>query len=95
MDEPFSALDPLCRERLQNELRDFFEENAITSVIVTHDINEAVYLGDQIAVFSQTGKEIQQIVDNPAVGIRDRNRVCYKEAERRIEEILTGGTDVA
>lgn len=58
MDEPFSALDPITREQLQNELLSLQEELHKTIVFVTHDIDEAIKLGDRIAVMSE-GRIIQ------------------------------------
>ena len=52
MDEPFSALDPITREQLQNELLKLQQELHKTIVFVTHDIDEALKLGDRIAVMS-------------------------------------------
>ena len=52
MDEPFAAVDSLTRERLQDELLDLCAGTGITIVIVTHDVDEAVYLSDEIVVFS-------------------------------------------
>ena len=56
MDEPFSAVDPIVRERLQSEFLRLQETVRKTIVFVTHDIEEAVRLGDRIAVMSQGGK---------------------------------------
>lgn len=69
MDEPFSALDPITREQLQNELLSLQEELHKTIVFVTHDIDEAIKLGDRIAVMSE-GRIIQfdtpeEILKNP------------------------------
>lgn len=58
MDEPFSALDPITREQLQNELLKLQEELHKTIVFVTHDIDEAIKIGDKIAVM-QHGKIVQ------------------------------------
>ena len=55
MDEPFSAVDPEVRERLQDELLRLQSELGKTIVFVTHDIDEAVRLGDRVAVFRQGG----------------------------------------
>ena len=55
MDEPFGAIDPINRERLQNELLRLQERIRKTIVFVTHDINEAIKLGDRIAVLKQGG----------------------------------------
>lgn len=69
MDEPFSALDPITREQLQNELLRLQEELHKTIVFVTHDIDEAIKLGDRIAVMAH-GRIIQydtpeEILKNP------------------------------
>ena len=53
MDEPFSAVDPIVRTRLQDEFRRLQETVRKTVVLVTHDIDEAVRLGDRIAVLSE------------------------------------------
>lgn len=55
MDEPFSAVDPITRSRLQEEFRRLQAEVRKTIVLVTHDLDEAVRLGDRIAVLSQGG----------------------------------------
>ncbi|MGH3728167.1 MAG: ABC transporter ATP-binding protein [Micromonosporaceae bacterium] len=56
MDEPFSAVDPIVRTRLQEEFLRLQESVRKTIVFVTHDVDEAVRLGDQIAVLSEGGK---------------------------------------
>ncbi|MCW2585205.1 MAG: glycine betaine/L-proline transporter, ATPase subunit [Frankiales bacterium] len=55
MDEPFSAVDPVSRERLQTEFLRLQKEVGTTVVLVTHDIDEAVRLGDRVAVLRQGG----------------------------------------
>ena len=64
MDEPFSAVDPVVRGQLQDEFLRLQEEVRKTILFVTHDIEEAVRLGDRIAVFAQGG-HLEQY-DNPA-----------------------------
>jgi osmoprotectant transport system ATP-binding protein len=66
MDEPFGAVDPIARDRLQGEFRRIQAELHKTVLIVTHDIDEAVRLADRIAVFSQGGK-LEQIADPATV----------------------------
>jgi osmoprotectant transport system ATP-binding protein len=56
MDEPFSAVDPIARARLQEEFLRLQAEVRKTIVLVTHDLDEAVRLGDRIAILSQGGK---------------------------------------
>ncbi len=55
MDEPFGAVDPIVRERLQDELLRLQEQLARTILFVTHDIDEAIRLGDVVAVFQSGG----------------------------------------
>jgi osmoprotectant transport system ATP-binding protein len=64
MDEPFSAVDPIVREGLQEELLRLQAELAKTIVFVTHDIDEAIKIGDRVAVF-RTGGILAQY-DEPA-----------------------------
>jgi osmoprotectant transport system ATP-binding protein len=58
MDEPLGALDPLIRARLQEDLKAIFEQLHKTVVIVTHDMGEAAYLGDEISVMRE-GRIVQ------------------------------------
>ena len=55
MDEPFGALDPITRARLQQELRRLHREVAKTMIFVTHDIDEAITMGDRIAILREGG----------------------------------------
>ena len=59
MDEPFGAIDPINRERLQNEFLRLQQEIRKTVVFVTHDIDEAIKIGDRIAVLQKGGKLAQ------------------------------------
>ncbi len=52
LDEPFSAVDPLLREALQDDLLDLLRETGTTAVLVTHDVGEALYLADQVLVLA-------------------------------------------
>jgi len=66
MDEPFGAVDPIVRERLQNELLRLQEQLAKTIIFVTHDIDEAIKMGDLVAVM-QVGGHLAQF--GPPAGI--------------------------
>ena len=71
MDEPFSAVDPVVREDLQTEILRLQSELRKTIVFVTHDIDEAVKLGDKVAVFGRGGvlqqyDERRGVLSNPA-----------------------------
>jgi osmoprotectant transport system ATP-binding protein len=71
MDEPFGAIDPINRERLQNEFLRLQGEIKKTVVFVTHDIDEAIKVGDRIAILQQGGRLAQyappeELLANPA-----------------------------
>jgi osmoprotectant transport system ATP-binding protein len=71
MDEPFGAIDPITRARLQEEFRRLQRELGKTVIFVTHDIDEALKLGDQIAVLKPGGVLAQyataeELVRSPA-----------------------------
>ena len=70
MDEPFSGLDPLIRKQLRREFAAMQEEAGLTTILVTHDLDEALTLGDRIAVM-RDGQIIQiatpdELITNPA-----------------------------
>ncbi|GAB3909353.1 hypothetical protein GCM10029964_110770 [Kibdelosporangium lantanae] len=69
MDEPFSAVDPVVREELQNELLRLQNELDKTIIFVTHDIDEAVRIGEKVAVFRKGGVLAQY--GTPAEVLRD------------------------
>ena len=71
MDEPFGAIDPITRERLQNDFLRLHREVRKTVIFVTHDIDEAIRMGDRIAILRQGGRLAQfdtpeAILANPA-----------------------------
>ena len=59
MDEPFGAIDPITRERLQNDFLRLHREVRKTVVFVTHDIDEAIKMGDRVAILREGGKLAQ------------------------------------
>ncbi|WP_179429932.1 ABC transporter ATP-binding protein [Spelaeicoccus albus] len=82
MDEPFGAVDPITRQRLQDELIHIQSEVKKTIVFVTHDFDEAVKLGDWIVVFSE-GAEIVQY-DTP-------ERILAEPASEFVESFIGSG----
>lgn len=69
MDEPSSALDAITKEHMQNVILDIYKERPTTLVIVTHNIEEAVFLGQKIVVMEKS--QIKKIIDNPYFGMKD------------------------
>jgi sulfonate transport system ATP-binding protein len=77
LDEPFGALDALTRGRLQNELQRIWEQERITMILVTHDVDEAVYLGDRVVTMAPRPGRIKRIVDVTLPRPRDRADVRF------------------
>ncbi len=91
MDEPLSSLDALTRERLQNLILDVWQQKRITSVLVTHSIEEAVFLGRRIIVLSRRPGRIIATVDNPEAGNADyRQSEVFFHRCRDLRKILKG-----
>lgn len=63
MDEPFGALDAQTRERLQEELVAIWRRTGTTVVFITHDIDEAVFLGQRVVVMSGRPGRVEQVID--------------------------------
>jgi osmoprotectant transport system ATP-binding protein len=82
MDEPFGAVDPITRQRLQDELIRIQAELQKTIVIVTHDFDEAVKLGDWIVVFAEGARIVQY--DTP-------ERILAEPADAFVEEFIGSG----
>ncbi len=72
MDEPFSALDEICRENMQNVFLDVWSNYSPTVIFVTHSIEEAVFLGKKIAIMSVSPGHIERTIANPLFGIENK-----------------------
>jgi len=89
MDEPFSSLDALTRENLQETIVDIWQQNRMTLVTVTHSIEEAVFLGQKIAVFSPRPARIVTVIDNPQAGNKSfRDQPGFYQTCARVRHLL-------
>ncbi|GAB6178728.1 ABC transporter ATP-binding protein [Desulfotomaculum defluvii] len=80
MDEPFSSLDALTREEIQDFLLEIWQETQLTILLITHNIEEAVFLGQRIFVMSPGPGQIIQVVENEMAGDYDlRGKVPFLE----------------
>ncbi|MBU0595185.1 ABC transporter ATP-binding protein [Candidatus Bipolaricaulota bacterium] len=68
MDEPLASLDTLTKERIQDLFLELWARHRFALILVTHDIEEAAFLGQRIAVLSERPARIKRIVENPAMG---------------------------
>jgi nitrate/nitrite transport system ATP-binding protein len=76
MDEPFSALDALTRGSLQDEVRRICTETGQTVFMITHDVDEAIYLADRVVLMTNgPGAVLAEIVENPLPKERKRDDV--------------------
>lgn len=71
MDEPFSSLDAITREKLQSTLLSMWRRTNIPYVLVTHSVEEAVFLGARIMLVSGRPAEVREVFDNPGFGSPD------------------------
>jgi ABC-type nitrate/sulfonate/bicarbonate transport system ATPase subunit len=78
LDEPFGALDALTRLKLQQELQRLWEHEGLTTILVTHDVEEAVFLGDRIVVMESHPGRIKRIVPVPLSRPRDRSSFLFQ-----------------
>ncbi len=72
LDEPFGALDALARQNLQQELQRIWQAEKISMVLVTHDVEEAVYLSDRVVVLQARPGRIERVVEVNVPHPRDR-----------------------
>ena len=91
LDEPFGMLDSLTRLELQEVLLQVWRERKITALMVTHDVDEALFLSDRIAMMtSGPGANVGDILEVPFVRPRDRKSVLEHPDYYRLREHLIG-----
>jgi ABC-type nitrate/sulfonate/bicarbonate transport system, ATPase component len=89
MDEPFSALDAITREEMQDVFLALWEKYAVSTMIVTHYVEEAIYLGQTIIVLSANPGRVYRIIENPLFGGRDlRQQKAFFEMGRELRNLL-------
>lgn len=83
MDEPFGSVDALTRMELHALILDLWTRHRFTAVLVTHDVDEAVFLADRIAVLSKRPSRIAQVLDTQLP--RPRDSIATRESARFME----------
>ena len=71
MDEPFSALDAITREDIQDIFLTVWKKYSVSTVLITHYVEEAVYLGQKIVILSGAPGKVSKVIDNPLFGMED------------------------
>lgn len=83
LDEPFGALDALTRIQMQKEILNIWKEEKTTMILVTHDIDEAIYLGQKVVVMSARPGEIKEII-HVGAGAKDRGGADFAHIKKKI-----------
>ena len=74
LDEPFAALDAIARAELQETFSRVLRDEGRTTLLVTHDVEEALYMADRVAILSRRPGRIAETLDSPAIADRDLPR---------------------
>jgi NitT/TauT family transport system ATP-binding protein len=89
MDEPFSSLDALTREDLERLTLELRSETGVTTILVTHNIEEAVYLGQRLLLLRQPPHRQPFVIENPEAGQIDyREQPAFQTRCNQIRELL-------
>jgi ABC-type nitrate/sulfonate/bicarbonate transport system ATPase subunit len=91
MDESFSALDAITREDVQKMFLEVWEAHKVTTILVTHDIKEAIYLAKNIAIISSSPGKIVEVISNPLFGkVNKEVDLEYIHINNKLRGILKG-----
>lgn len=88
LDEPMGALDAFTRADVQDVIQRVWKQTKTTMILVTHDIDEAIYLGTRIVVMTPRPGRIKEIVDNPLEFPRKRTSDEFLQFRREIQDKL-------
>jgi len=96
MDEPFSSLDALTRETHQNLLLSLWREKGITLVLVTHSIEEAAFLGQEILILTERPARVGCVLPNPGLGSEEyRGQPAFQQLGTELRDLLKGAGNEA
>ncbi len=94
MDEPFGSLDALTRIQMQQEILRIWKTERTTMILVTHDIEEAIYLGDRVAVMSRRPGTIRNVIRVDLPRPRDRSSHEFARIRKTIYDGFCDESDV-
>lgn len=94
LDEPFGALDALTRINMQNEILDIWRQEKTTMLLITHDIDEAIFVSDKIVILSNRPGVISQVIDVPMSKPRDRSSSDFINIRRKIYAEFFGDSEI-
>lgn len=88
LDEPFSALDISLKRRMHGLLRSLQEETGTSMVMVTHDVEEAITVGDRVLVLGGNPAQVLVDADTSSNAMRDRYSSVYLRLQKQIEDVI-------
>ena len=88
LDEPMGALDSFTRADLQDKILELWKENGITMILVTHDIDEAIYLSDRIVIMTPRPGKISRVIDVDLPRPRHRGGVEFLDMRKQILQLF-------
>jgi NitT/TauT family transport system ATP-binding protein len=95
MDEPFGALDAMTRQTLQDEVARLSQEAGVTVVFITHDLEEAIYLGDRVLAMThgpgRIGATLDIVLDRPRHQLTTREHPQFLDYRHRLFHLLPSG----
>lgn len=94
LDEPFGALDALTRINMQNEVLKIWEQEKTTMILVTHDIDEAIFLSDRIIILSDHPGIVKREIKIPLGRPRDRGSYEFTKIRKEIYTEFFGDSDI-
>ncbi|MBQ7148408.1 MAG: ABC transporter ATP-binding protein [Pseudobutyrivibrio sp.] len=94
LDEPFGALDAFTRITMQNEVLKIWEKEKRTMILVTHDIDEAIFLSDRIIIFSERPGSVKEIINVNLSRPRDRSKEEFLHIRKKILTSFLGNSDL-
>lgn len=94
LDEPLGALDAFTRMNMQDMILDLWKQYNTTMVMVTHDVDEAIYMSDQVIVMSARPAKVEQIIDIDLPRPRRRGQDVFMNYRKQILKILNFAGDI-
>lgn len=94
LDEPLGALDAFTRMNLQDEILNIWKKHNMTMIMVTHDVDEAIYMSDQVVVMSARPSKVEEVIDIDLPRPRARGQDTFQEYRTRILDVLNLGGKV-
>ncbi len=88
LDEPLGALDAFTRMNMQDMIMELWKKHNMTMIMVTHDVEEAVYLSDQIVIMSARPAKVEKVIDIEISKPRNRGQDIFTQYRNQILQIL-------